>query len=433
MKLTIYRGTHEIGGNCVEIATDSTRIILDVGMPLFQADREPFDDRVLRGKSVDELLEAEILPNVPGLFTEGPAPDAILLSHAHMDHTGFLGHTRPEIPVHATTGTSKMMSAGGIFARQVEIPKERHRKLVPGKTTRIGDLQVTTFSVDHSVYGSAAFLIEGDSKTILYSGDIRLHGRKTGMAKTLLAALKDKTIDVLLMEGTLLGSSRSKGVNEYELEKEIAEHVSSTDGLALASFSPQHVDRLVGFIRAAQRTHRTFVADVYTAYVLHLIQNETNTPPPISSEGIRVFYPRYFLASHERRWLHKVHDMFLDDQITLGEIRANPAKYIMIFRASMLDSDFSGELPPGSRCLFSRWEGYLDQPDWQTTRSKIEVAGGDLIHIHTSGHAFVEDLQKLVERIDPRKTVPIHTFEPEALGKYFENVVTIRDGEALEV
>jgi len=60
MKLTIYRGTHEIGGNCVEIATDSTRIVVDVGMPLFKANREPFDDRVIQGKSIDELLEAKI-------------------------------------------------------------------------------------------------------------------------------------------------------------------------------------------------------------------------------------------------------------------------------------------------------------------------------------------------------------------------------------
>ena len=432
MQLTIHRGTHEIGGNCVEIATDSTRIILDVGMPLFQADREPFDDTVLRGKSVDELLEAKILPSVPGLFAEGPAPDAILLSHAHMDHTGFLDHTRSEIPVYATRGTKNMMKAGGIFARQVEIPKGRRRRLVPGKTIRIGDLQVTTFSVDHSVFGSAAFLVEGDGKTVLYSGDLRLHGRKTGMAKTLLAALKDKTIDALLIEGTLLGSSRSKGVNEYDLEKEIAEYVNSTDGLVLASFSPQHVDRLVGFIKAAQRTHRTFVADVYTAYVLHLIQNETKTPPPISSEGIRVFYPHYFLASYERRWLHKIHDMFLADLITLDEIQTDPAKHIMIFRASMLDSDFGGELPPGSRCLFSRWEGYLDQPDWQTTKQRIEAAGGDLIHIHTSGHAYVEDLQKLVTEIGPKKIIPIHTFEPEALREGFKNVAVIHDGESLE-
>lgn len=433
MRLIVHRGTKEIGGNCIEIATDSTRIILDVGKPLFDANRKPFDDRVLRDKSIEELLEAKVLPDVPGLFTDGPTPDAILLTHAHMDHTGFLDHTRSEIPVYATRGTKKMMKAGGIFARQVEIPKGRNRRLVPGKTIQIGDLEVTTFSVDHSVFGSAAFLIEGDDKVILYSGDLRLHGRKTGMAKTLLAAVKDKTIDVLLIEGTLLGSSRSKGVNEYDLEKEIAEHVNSTDGLVLASFSPQHVDRLVGFIRAAQRTHRTFVADVYTAYVLHLIQNETKTPPPISSEGIRVFYPHYFLVSYERRWLHKVHDMFLDDQIYLDEIRANPAKHIMVFRSTMLDSDFGGRLPPGSRCLYSRWEGYLEQPEWQTTREKIDAAGGDLIQIHTSGHAYLEDLQKLVDEIAPMKTIPIHTFEPEALQVHFSNVVTMEDGQILKL
>ncbi len=433
MQLTIHRGTREIGGNCVEIATDSTRIIVDVGMPLFAADRKPFDDRVLQGKSVDELLEAKILPNVPGLFSEGPTPDAILLSHAHMDHTGFLGHTRPEIPVHATTGTSKMMAAGGIFARQVEIPRERHRKLVPGKTTRIGDLQVTTFAVDHSVYGSSAFLVEGDGKAILYSGDIRLHGRKTGMAKTMLTALRDKTVDVLLMEGTLLGSSRPKGVNEYELEKEIAKHVSTTDGLVLASFSPMHVDRLVGFIKASQRTHRTFVADVYTAYVLHLIKRETKTPPPVAGQGIRVFYPEYFLSSYKRKRIQKIHGMFQADRITLDEILGDPAKHLMVFRASMLGSDFSGGLPPGSRCLYSRWEGYLDQPDWRTAKKQIEAGGGDLIHVHTSGHAFVEDIQKLVNEISPKKTVPMHTFDPDALRNLFDNAVTIEDGETLEV
>ena len=402
-------------------------------MPLFTSDRKPFDDRVLQGKSVNELLEARILPDVPGLFADGPTPDAILLSHAHMDHTGFLGRTRPEIPVFATTGTSKMMMAGGIFARQEEIPKGRHRKLASGDRIQIGELQVTTFAVDHSVYGSSAFLIEAGSKSILYSGDLRLHGRKAGMAKMMIAALKNRNVDVFLMEGTLLGSKRSKSMDEYQLQDVIAEYVSAAEGLVLASFSPQHVDRLVGFIKACQRTHRVFVADVYTAYVLHLIKNETKTPPPITSEGIRVFYPQYFLASYERRGLRKIHDMFLADRIALDEILAAPSTYAMVFLTSMVDSDFEGTIPPRSCCLFSRWEGYLDQPEWQMAKEKIETAGGSVIHVHTSGHAFAQDIRNLVNEISPEMTIPMHTFNPEVFQGLFDNVVMIEDGETLEV
>jgi ribonuclease J len=433
MKLTVHRGTKEIGGNCVEIATDLARIILDVGMPLFDADGERFDEKVIRGKSVPELLEAKILPNVPGLFTEGPAPDAILLSHAHMDHTGFLRFTRPEIPVYATKGTSKMMLAGRLFARQVELPKKRFKELRAGKPRDVAGFRVTAFAVDHSVYGSVAFLIEAEGKTVLYSGDLRLHGRKPGMARDLTAALKDKTVDVLLMEGTHLGQERVPGVTEYELEEEIVNHIRPASGLVLASFSPQHIDRLVAFIRAGIRTDRTFVVDVYTAFVMHLIGNDVPIPPPKATEGIRVFYPAYFESSFKVKRLESVRKLFLADRIELSEILANPRQYLMIFRPSMLDSDFSGELPAGTRCLFSRWEGYLDQPEWQKTREKIEAAGGELMLVHTSGHIFVKDIDGFVRNVKPETLVPIHTFGAEKFGAMHEGVIVLKDGEPFQV
>ena len=34
MIITIHRGTHEIGGSCVEIRTDKAKILIDLGMPL---------------------------------------------------------------------------------------------------------------------------------------------------------------------------------------------------------------------------------------------------------------------------------------------------------------------------------------------------------------------------------------------------------------
>ncbi|MDR0926961.1 MAG: hypothetical protein LBO69_04260 [Ignavibacteria bacterium] len=42
-KLKIHSGTHEIGGSCVEIWTDTTRIIVDFGMPLVNNDAPEFN------------------------------------------------------------------------------------------------------------------------------------------------------------------------------------------------------------------------------------------------------------------------------------------------------------------------------------------------------------------------------------------------------
>ena len=59
MQLIVHRGTQEIGGTCVELMTDQTRILLDFGMPLVDARKEPFDSKILVGKSVDDLKKSK--------------------------------------------------------------------------------------------------------------------------------------------------------------------------------------------------------------------------------------------------------------------------------------------------------------------------------------------------------------------------------------
>lgn len=429
MRLTVHRGTHEIGGSCIELATDSTRIILDAGLPLVDAAREPFDQRSIRGKPTEELIADGTAPKVPGLFTDGQKVDAIILSHSHLDHSGLLHLTQPDIPIYASSGTSKMMLAGAVFGQQKELARERFREVRSRQPFEVGDFRITPYVVDHSSFGSLAFLVEADGKRILYSGDIRRHGRKPGMMRDLIRDVGTQQKDVLLMEGTHFGGNRTKGKTEYELEEEIVELVSSAPALVLACFSPLDVDRLVTYYRSARRTGRVFVTDAYAAFVMHLVSGEAAIPTPNRNAGVRVYFNRHFV----NRGITSLQDCFADNQITLDDIRAEPEKQLMVFRPSMLELDFNGELPSQSRCLYSYWKGYLERADWRTLQQHLATVNGDFIPAHASGHIYIDDIIEFVNAIGPKTVVPIHTFEPDQFHQHFPNVRVLNDGEILDI
>jgi ribonuclease J len=427
MIVTIHRGTKEIGGSCVEVRSGDTRLILDVGLPLVDANRDPFDSLKALRSTREELIADGTIKPVPGLFTDdAPTPDAILLSHVHLDHTGLLHHTRPEIPIHATRGTSKMMLAGGIFASRPSLDRSRHRPITPGTAFTVGEFTITPFAVDHSTFGCLAFLLEAKGKSLLYSGDLRRHGRKPGMIRTLVKQIAPRNIDVLLMEGTHIGEEEEQGTTEFELEERVVELMKSAPGLVLAAFSPQDVDRLVTLYRSAQRTGRIFVVDAYAAFILHLVAGEANIPRPTRETGIRV----YFNTAFRKKNIDRLNQLFGPERIDLNEILAQSAKYLMAFRPSMTALDFDGRLPDQACVLYSYWAGYLRNPDWVELREDVNDTKGRFIPAHASGHIYTVDLRDLVTALNAKTIIPIHTFEPEMFCHHFPNTVLLTDGQA---
>jgi ribonuclease J len=67
--------------------------------------------------------------------------------------------------------------------------------------------------------------------------------------------------------------------------------------------------------------------------------------------------------------------------------------------------------------IWSQWDGYLSaNEDFQ---AELTARGVPLEVVHTSGHASVMDLKRLVEAMAPDVLVPVHTFEGEQYPALF--------------
>lgn len=420
MRVTVHRGSRQIGGTCIEIATGNTRLILDAGLPLDS-----------------DQAAAKVPPRVAGLFDrEGPPVDALLLSHSHADHSGLIAASRAAVPVWLSVGTSKMIMAGGLFARQPTVPRHRQMILRPGQPVDIGPFRVTAYPVDHSVYDAMAFLIEADGRRVLYTGDLRFHGRKAGMARQLTRIAQAAPLDALVIEGTRLGGRASEAnLSEQDLETQLVADMRAAPGVVLAMYSPLNVDRFVTYFRAARRAKRTFVIDPYQAFVLHLIGKQVRLPQLGTTPDLRVMVPTRFSTSGAARrlghtdWAKELRK----GAISAEEINHHPERFVVLFRQSMQDGLFGNKLPTKVTCIFSYWPGYLKEPRMHALSEAIKAAGGHLLPRHASGHAHPDDLRNFVEKVRPRLLVPVHTTSPETWANWWPGTQIAKDGEPIEV
>ncbi len=413
MRLRILRAADEIGGNCVQLESQGKSIFVDLGLPLVAPAASP-----------------AFLPPIAGL-AEGTNPEllGIVLSHPHQDHYGLLACVHPSVPVHLGDGAKRLLDAASFFVPTAAI-KQPITPYFSSRRFAVGPFSVTPLLVDHSAYDAHALVIEADGRKVLYSGDFRMHGRKSRQMEALLRH-PPPDVDVLLMEGTTLGrDSESEVVSEDALERTIAASLKDTEGIALAYFSSQNIDRLVTFYRAAVQSGRCLIIDVYTACILEALGRKTLPSP--KSPNVRVFLPtrqrRQIIAGKQYESLRRISQR----RIYPEEIAADPSKWVMLFRESMTRDLEQMSCCRGGRLMYSLWPGYLDRGSHDLRAWASTQGLGFEIH-HTSGHAGIADLRRFVEGIRPRTLVPMHTLYPGHYSDLFGSATVLSNQEWLVV
>jgi ribonuclease J len=409
MKVTIHKGSHEIGGNCIQISSGKTTILLDAGLPL-NAESQPVDLSCL-------------------------VVDALLVSHPHQDHFGLMATLPSGTPIYIGKLARSLIDAPRLF-----IGKDRYvlnfQDFNAWQPFAIGEFIITPYLVDHSAADAYAFFIEAEGKRLFYSGDLRSHGRKGKLFDNLIEhPIRD--IDLLFLEGTMLHRNNDLFPDETAVENTIFQTIRPQMNISFLIASSQNIDRIVSAYRGCKRAGKLLVIDIYTAWVLEQLRQTTQNAPAMDWEEIRVFAsytqdeglkanPEYFGDFRNRVYRHRV---------KREELHATPEAFLYLGKMSSfrLIQRFKSAAAPVN-VIYSQWLGYIDgdHPEYfgsdKISRFRRDPAF-NFVYAHSSGHAPLKDLQKLAAALKPKMLVPIHTEDAEGFRTNFENVTTLMDGD----
>jgi len=493
--LTFYGGVNEIGGNKVLLQSKYGSLFFDFGLS-YKSEGEFFEEflQPRTNSKFHDLQRLSLLPKLDGIYRKDALcpeglnntctptpdfwqsnltcyeaacqdkkwhPDAVFISHAHADHTGYLPFLG-DIPIHCSQESKTLMKAisqignldgydsdlttyeyravtqftgstsyfPGSYKIEKQDPIERTFNILEsGKAAAITDkLTLTGFNVGHSIPGSMCSLVEVDDKQILYTGDVRFHGKN----QPDLSGIDNLKPDVMITEGTRIEEQIPD--NEDRVEHDLGELIQSTKGLVIVGFAWKDLERYETVRNAALASNRIPVFDSRVAYLLARMGQD------IYAQKSTVFVERtdsmlyspsdYTRSKHsiglidEDEWSNKnpkKSDVtHLEKGIKASDIQKSPDKYVLHLDYFRFKNLLDINPPKGSVYVRAQCEPF--DPRMEISEAKMinwlrhfginEENDFEPYQIHASGHASGKELKEFIGKIKPKKLIPIHTTKP---------------------
>jgi ribonuclease J len=379
-------GAGEIGMNCYLYgygpARDRRWIMVDCGIGFGDMETSPGI----------ELM----VPDIAFAIAEKDRLEGIFITHAHEDHVGAIGRlwNHLKVPVYATRFTAEIarrkMIEEGVSPKHV-------KEAEFGRRVKAGPFTVEFLHQTHSTLESTALAIRTDKGTILHTGDFKLDDDPLAGPAANLAPF-----EALGREGVLAMTCDSTNVftaghttSEGSLRPHIERVIAGCEGAVAATSFASNVVRLRTLAEAAIANGRAVVVAGRAMRRMIEVAVETGTIdgfPEITSEDRAKDIP-------DRHLFYLVTGSQGEHRAALARIAAGTHPSVSLSKGDTVL--FSARTIPGNESEIYRLYNKLSERG-------VRVIDADMEPIHTSGHAYRDELKALWQAVKPRIALPMH-------------------------
>jgi ribonuclease J len=384
LKIIPLGGLGEIGRNMSVLEYKNDIIVIDVGLGF------PEDDM----PGIDYTL-----PNAGYLDGKQDKIRGIILTHGHMDHIGGLPYLIQRLG--NPTVYASDLTRGLVIKRHQEfrsLPELDINLVHTGEKIHLGNFEIEFFHVNHNIPDDTALIIKTPAGRVVHTADFKFDPRPLNEKPADLEFIKsigDRGVAVLMSDST--GAEKDgESISESVIQENLETIFKEATGMIIAGTFSSLINRIQQLIALSEKYGRKVIFDGFSlksnveiAKELNQIKIKKGTQIPVDQIDR---YPRSKItvictgAQGE-------------GQAVLMRVASGEHRFLQIKKDDSVI--FSSSVIPGNERTVQRLKDLF-------YRLGARVYHYGMMDIHASGHAYKEDLRRMVRLVRPKFLMPIH-------------------------